>query len=181
MSGIILSGDTSGSVTLQPPAVAGSNTITVAAQTGTLNVAGPAFSAYATSGTTLSTGTWGKVGFQTVLFDTNSNYSTTNSRFTPTVAGYYQINTAVLFGTSGGAQQDAIAIYKNGTFYQIGPYVPDTGGLSLRCSMSSLIYCNGTTDYIEIWAVYNAGPSTQTLGSGASYNTWFTGCLVRGA
>lgn len=42
MSGVILSGDTSGTVSLQVPAVAGTNTITVPAATGTLALTGAA-------------------------------------------------------------------------------------------------------------------------------------------
>lgn len=142
--------------------------------------AAPAFSAYASSATTLSTGAWGKIGLQTISFDTNNNFSTANSRFTPTVAGYYQFNGCVWFGTSGAAQQDAVAIYKNGTRVQIGPYTPDPGNISLRVSMSTILYMNGSTDYVELWAVYNAGPSTQAQGTGSDA-TYFSGCLIRGA
>jgi hypothetical protein len=53
----------------------------------------PAFSAYQSSGQTLSSATATKLNFQTEEFDTNNNFdSTTNMRFTPTVAGYYQVN-----------------------------------------------------------------------------------------
>ena len=54
----------------------------------------PAFSVYLSSnqtGVTNSTST--KIQFNTKVFDTNSNFdSSTNYRFTPTVAGYYQLN-----------------------------------------------------------------------------------------
>jgi hypothetical protein len=138
----------------------------------------PAFSAYASTTTTLSTGVFAKIGFQTEDFDTNNNFA--SSRFTPTVAGYYQINACIAFGTSGTAQQDAIAIYKNGSQYQIGSYIADTGNLGLRAMVASLVYCNGSTDYIEIYGIYNAGPATQNIVTG-SVNTWFNGSMVRGA
>ena len=58
--------------------------------TGTLAGNGPAFSAYKTSNQTISVNTWTKSTFTVEEWDTNSNYDTTNSRFLPTVAGYYR-------------------------------------------------------------------------------------------
>jgi hypothetical protein len=46
--------------------------------------------------TTITSNTFTKVQINTEEFDTNSNFdSTTNYRFTPTVAGYYQVNGSV--------------------------------------------------------------------------------------
>lgn len=193
MSSVVISGDTSGAITLQAPAVSGSTTLNLPATSGTVltsattqaglpaNIAGtgPAFSYYASSSTAMSRSVWVKVGFQTSKFDTTSGMFS-SSRFTPTVAGYYQINTGLAFGTSAAVQQDAVAIYKNGNFYEIGTYAVDTGSLGLRITMSSIVYCNGTTDYIEIYAVYNAGPTTQNLTAGSD-STYFNGALIRGA
>jgi hypothetical protein len=174
-----------GSVTLQEPTTASNVTLNLPAADGTIITTastfagtGPAFSAYASSTTTMSSTVWIKIGFQTEDFDTNNNFA--SSRFTPTVAGYYQINAGVAFGTGATAQQDAIAIYKNGSFYQIGPYNVDTGNIALRQAMSSIVYCNGSTDYIEIYALYNAGVASQNIGTGAT-NTWFNGFLARAA
>ncbi|MEZ7974073.1 MAG: hypothetical protein QMC48_03480, partial [SAR324 cluster bacterium] len=62
-----------------------------------------------------------KIILDTEEFDTNNCFdSTTNYRFTPTVAGYYQINGAVTLAvpaTTGGA---AARLYKNGTLLCIG-------------------------------------------------------------
>lgn len=52
----------------------------------------PAFSAYQSVAQTLASTTITKITFTTEEFDTNSCYDTSTSRFTPTVAGYYQIN-----------------------------------------------------------------------------------------
>lgn len=172
MSSIVVSGDTSGAITLAAPAVAGTTTVTIAAQTGTLNAAGPAFSAY-TSGTGATIGTGAtKVTFDTEEFDTNSNFA--SSRFTPTVAGYYQINAQIQPNTaySGGW----VAIYKNGTLYKYGNFVNSAvtfGGFTV----SSIVYCNGSTDYVEI---YGAFTFSQATSSGIAFS-YFNGCLVRGA
>jgi hypothetical protein len=175
MSSIVVSGDTSGAVTLAVPAVAGTNTVTIAAQTGTLNAAGPAFSAYRGSNQTLTQNTYVKVQINTESFDTNSNFdSTTNYRFTPTVAGYYQLNAQMQLNTSSGVL--FIAIYKNGTQAQASGVAASFGAGSVL-SISSLVSANGSTDYFEIF-VYSDNASPQINGS---TNSFFSGYLVRGA
>ena len=171
MSSIVISGDTSGAVTVAVPAVAGTNTVTIAAQTGTLNAAGPAFSAYQSSGQTIGAATATKIQFQTEVFDTNNNYdNATNYRFTPTVAGYYQVTGGMYFG--GGAQGTQIYIYKNGSLYLNNAYIVCNGA-----TITGLVYFNGSTDYAEIWCYILAGYGL----SATSSNTYFQASLVRGA
>ena len=170
MSNLTILGDTSGSVVLQAPAVSGSTTITFAAQTGTLNVGGPAFSAYQSSAQTLSTATFTKILYQTEEFDTNSNFA--SSTFTPTVAGYYQVVGAVQFGS---ATTCAVRIYKNGSnLKQVFNSV--TSSVSTG-SGTALIYMNGSTDYVEIFAYLGAG---QALTADVT-TTYFQASLVRTA
>jgi hypothetical protein len=171
MSSIVVSGDTSGAITVAVPAVAGTNTVTIAAQTGTLNAAGPAFSAYQSSSQTISSTTFTKVQFQTEEFDTANCFdSTTNYRFTPTVAGYYQFTFA--YGVNSVACQIIPAIYKNGSRVKRGNDVLTAyTGLA-----SALIYCNGTTDYIEAYVYISTGQAGAT----GSETTFFQGALVRG-
>ena len=58
--------------------------------------AAPAFSAYGTAYQSLANNTYTKIQYNTKDFDTNSNYdNTTNYRFTPTVAGYYQVTASI--------------------------------------------------------------------------------------
>lgn len=54
MSSVVLSGDSSGSVTLTVPSAAGTNTATVPAQTGTLQMLGQGTSVATTSGTSVT-------------------------------------------------------------------------------------------------------------------------------
>jgi hypothetical protein len=133
----------------------------------------PAFSAYAGGATTLSNPGWTKVLFNTEEYDTNSNYDTSHSRFTPTVAGYYQVNsTASVVNNS----QSSLAIYKNGSNYKRGnSIIANSSGGS---TVSALVYCNGSTDYLEIFA-YNNGTANTTY-TGIEL-TWFQAVLVRGA
>ena len=170
MSHLTILGDTSGSVVLQAPAVSGSTTITFAAQSGTLNVGGPAFYAYLNGSQTVSAGAATKVTLDTELFDTNNNFA--SSRFTPTVAGYYQLNAAVFLASS--AQEILAYIYKNGSNYSGGLDIT-TG--SYNSNVSTIAYANGTTDYFEVY-VYT---SVTRVVSNASTNTFFNGVLARAA
>ena len=169
-----LSTASGGSVSIEPTNTASNYTLTVPAQTGTVAINGPAFSAYLSSTQTLSSSTWTKVTFQTEEFDTNSNYdNSTNYRFTPTVAGYYQISSFVQVNSSNTTIW--ISIYKNGsTFKQMGnsgaANVGSNGG-------SALVYLNGSTDYVEIYANIGTG---QALAASVS-NTYFQAFLARAA
>jgi len=174
MSSIVLSGDTSGTVTVAVPAVAGTNTVTIAAQTGTLNAAGPTFSAYQSTLQSVPNATFTKVLFQTELWDTNNNFA--SSTFTPTVAGYYQINGAVQFaGVIAGIQ--VLAIYKNNSAFVRGPLL--STGTSYGSAVSGLVYANGTTDYFELFAYQGGGVASNTDPTSAT--SWFQAALVRGA
>jgi hypothetical protein len=170
---IVLQSSGGGSVTLEEPVTASNLTITVPAVTGTMAIQGPAFSAYATSNQTFSSGTTTKVLFDTEEFDTNANFA--SSRFTPTVAGYYQINSAVRPNVANGAS--GIYLYKNGSQFKSGTEVNVNSGTVNTMFISCLVYLNGTTDYVEIYE-YVSATSTS---NGSSTYTWFNGSLSRAA
>jgi hypothetical protein len=174
MANLILNGSTSGSVTLSSPAVSGTTTLTLPAQTGTVMVNGPAFSAYANASTSLTNGAFTKISFQVEDYDTNNNFA--SSRFTPTVAGYYQISAAS--NVSGGTTAElSIAVYKNGAGHRQGSDFI-TAGTQYSQSISTLVYCNGSTDYIEIYLyIATAGKSTGT----GDNSVWFNGAMIRSA
>ena len=152
----------------------GTGSLTVQQNGVTLGVFGnqPAFSAYPNAQQTLSSSTITKILFQTEEFDTNNNFA--SSRFTPTVAGYYQIQGKIQPEDAYSA--GAIAIYKNGSNYKWGSYNINASGVASP-SMSCLVYCNGSTDYIEFYASVVTG---QNLNS-TSVFTWFQGCMLRSA
>jgi len=154
--------------------------------TGNLSVTGnipvnntaPAFHAYVSSNQTLTSGVWTKAQMDTEAFDTNSNFdSTTNYRFTPTVAGYYHfMYGARLFATS--QTTGVVAIYKNGS--GAGGVQSNTNGTSLpnynAKFVSGLVYMNGSTDYVEAYS-YIAG-TTPSIQAGIN-TSFFQGYLVR--
>ena len=103
MSKVALSGNASGTgtFTIASPNSNTDRTLNLPDATGTIlttatagvPVNGPAFSAVNTGGQTFSNGTATKIQFGTEEFDTAGAFdSTTNYRFQPLVAGYYQFN-----------------------------------------------------------------------------------------
>jgi hypothetical protein len=178
MSSVVISGNTSGTITLDAPAVAGTTTLTLPATSGTVMVNGPAFSATIASNQSITTNTWTKCQCATEEFDTNSNYdNATNYRFTPTISGYYQVNGCVAFSSSSGNSQNAVAIYKNGSVFKYGTFMYPSGApADSKGVVSSLIYFNGSTDYVELYGLQvAAGNPVMTT------NTYFQASMVRSA
>ena len=175
MGSLVLTGNTSGSVTIDVPAVAGTNTATFPAATGTVMVAGnmPAFSASNSANQTgITNATWTKVTFDTEAFDTNNNFA--SNRFTPTVAGYYQVNSNIDIG-SLAITVALTRIYKNGSSIIYGGGVNGASLSEFISSANGIVYCNGSTDYLEIFVYVSS--TTNIVYSGST----FSACLVRGA
>jgi hypothetical protein len=181
MSSVVISGDTSGAITLSAPAVAGTNTLTLPAATGTVMVSGnmPAFSAKPATTQSVSNNTWTKVTLGTEIFDTNSNFA--SSTFTPTVAGYYQINGSIFCTCSSGVMtQVRCNVYKNGGDSLWGYFISPISATDAIATVSGITYLNGTTDYVELYG-YIGGSSVGPVFAGATDYTQFNGCLVRSA
>jgi hypothetical protein len=189
MANLILNGSTSGSVTLSSPAVSGTTTLTLPTTSGTVITTGstfggtgPAFSAYASASQSLANTTFLKLQFNTEEFDTNSNYdNATNYRFTPTVEGYYQVNSEAVFSAAANNTSSVFLIlYKNGSAWRHTNLPSTTSGNGITVSMSQVIYLNGSTDYIEIYAYQNSGGTINVAITGQQYN-YFQATMVRGA
>jgi hypothetical protein len=139
---------------------------------------GPAFSAFMSASQTVTTATWTKANFNTEEFDTNSCYNNATYEFTPTVAGYYQVNIHFTFGGTAPTEV-GMALYKNGSPYKylalLGPGF-NNGGISQN---SCLVYLNGSTDYISAYG-YCSATGTPTL-SGGTQQSSFQASLVRSA
>ena len=182
MSKIAVSSPASGTATYTISAPAGSTdrTLTLPDNTGTIlttatagvPVNGPAFGAYAnTNGSAVASNTFTKVIFGVEAWDTNSCFA--SSRFTPTVAGYYQLNSCVQLGS---VFNGFIAIFKNGADYKRGMWTT-TAGLQ-EATVSAIVDANGSTDYFEIYIYQSvAGNIPQGIAS----VTYFDGAMLRSA
>ncbi len=165
-----------GATTKDMITVSGTN-ITLGGNLVQASTAAPAFSAYKSSSSqSISSGVFTKITYDVEEFDTNNNFS--SSRFTPTVAGYYQINANTYLQASSGLSRALTTIYKNGSSYKFGNDNLAVSGTEGRGLASALVYLNGSTDYVEIYILSSAtSPVIQT----SIDNTWFQGSLVRSA
>jgi hypothetical protein len=187
MSSIVISGDTSGAITLAAPSVAGTNTATLPAATGTVMVSGnmPAFSAYPSTTFVATSGGFTLMPCDGKEWDTNSVFNNTNATvnsipaysFLPKVAGYYQVNASFDLSSGTSFTRAICAIYKNGTGVKYG--LDNNGTSATGSNAACLIYLNGSTDYISCY-VFMIGTGTLTILNGPTY-TYFQATLVRSA
>ena len=146
--------------------------------TGTIaGVKGPAFKARKSSaqnsvGSNAST----KVTFETEEYDTDSDYDTSNSRFTPSRAGYYLITSELQASHAVDECRVMGMIYKNGSIVAEGNCSHGNDNGQFPASRSTwLVPMNGSSDYIEI---YSYGSN-----AGSAYNFAYTNvyrCTIEG-
>jgi len=137
------------------------------------NVAGngPAFSAYQSSSQTLTSATFTKLLFQTEEWDTNNNFA--SSTFTPTVAGYYLITGAM--EVASVVTQIILRLYKNGALWK--NFSNTNTSVVTALSGSAMVYCNGTTDYVELYGYAGTGQALEAQ----KQTTYFQAVMVRSA
>jgi hypothetical protein len=181
-----------GVITITPPATNTNRTLTLPDATGTVlttatagvPVNGPAFNAYAGSNQTVTSGVNTKVQLNTEEFDTNSNFDpTTNYRFTPTVAGYYQVN-GILRGSAATSLTLIMALlYKNGSLHLRGQENAYTlaGGSAIQVTLSTIVYLNGSTDYLELYGRVDGTGTCLFEASGVPFTSRMSGALIRSA
>ena len=110
----------------------------------------PAFSAYGVAiNQTLVANVNTKITFNTEDYDTDSCFA--SNRFTPTKAGYYVISCYVSTNAPSAATT-RLYLWKNGAAYKYLDSVYATNG-DADLSGNAQVYLNGTTDYVEIYAV----------------------------
>jgi hypothetical protein len=140
---------------------------------------GPAFRAVASASQSFTSNTWAKVTLGTEAWDTNNNFdSTTNYRFTPTVAGYYQVNGGYSFqGTASAGYTLIASIYKNGSEVIRGAEMYSLTATFNQSVVSGVLYMNGSTDYIELYVIVIGG----SVSTGDTVLCFMDATLVRSA
>ena len=105
-----------------------------------------------------------QIPFGTVEIDTNGWYSTSTNRYTPQRTGWYQINVCARAYTGNPNSEGIVSIRKNGTG------IATSGSIGLvNGTASKLIYCNGTTDYIDV-VISNQATGTAIQNSATSFS-----------
>ena len=113
----------------------------------------------------ITSATYTKVAFDTEVFDSDGNFDTSTSRFTPTTAGKYLCYTLVGNSFSGGSPDDLrCRFYFNGS--QLAnmreTIFRDYGGAGLAVALTqqvqAIITFNGSSDYLEVYARNDGTP-----------------------
>ena len=118
-----------------------------------------------------------KVEWETVKVDTGSYWDSTNHRYKPLITGWYLFGGFVRFSAPTTNQTVALSITKNGSgryaTIQL-QYNSDVINNSSYPIPSSLVYMNGSTDYVDVRVDLD---ETLTLSDSTSYNSEFWGVL----
>jgi hypothetical protein len=146
---------------------------------------GVTFAAHASAAGTYDVDNSPVVQMNTKEFDPFNWYDTSTYRWTPKAAGYYEINWQVHQGA--WLNQDSswrALLYKNGTLYRAGDMRQDESvqandpELRMSSGASSLVYLNGSTDYLDIRIYSNyTADNTRTIRPGPEW-CWWNGHLV---
>jgi len=183
-NGLSLSADNTGAFEFKTGTGAGTTALTISSTQAVSIPKGvggtPAFSAYVGTTQNVTSGSVTKIAFDTEEFDTNSCYDTSTYRFTPNVAGYYQVNLTAYMATNAAGSAAGTNIYKNGSAVLRNDfrYTSTSATLYSIPSLSGIVYLNGTTDYIEAYGFITA--TTPSFANTSSLSK-FSACLVRGA
>ena len=127
----------------------------------------PACAIYASRVQSIPKNTPTKIAYDTAEFDVTSSFDLSQYRFAPTIAGYYEINCGC--GLAAGSVKTYTSIYKNGVEYRRST---TTDGANAR--LSTLLYLDGETDYVEGFVFCSA--AFQTVAGGVM--TSFSGSLI---
>jgi hypothetical protein len=142
---------------------------------------GPAFSVFLPSNQSITVNTYTVVQLSSEEYDTASCFNTSTYRFTPNVAGYYQINASLQIDGTGTAMGTTFVILrKNGSTEYTLSIRLDTSMVSFLGSGSQLIYMNGSTDYIELIGILTSGGASPVIWGGVG-RTRMSGFLARSA
>jgi hypothetical protein len=199
MSKVAIQGAATGTgvFTLASPATNTDRTLVLPDEAGTLvtntagtvsqtmlasNVAGngPAFHYWqSVQQTGVSPNTSTKITLTSSVFDTTGGMFA-SSRFTPTVAGYYQLNFSVQIPYTNTNAGITASVHKNGTPIISGS--ASTGGNNLYpdSTGAGLVYFNGSTDYVEL-IIYGSQANTSYNIQPGQERTFFSGFLARAA
>lgn len=183
---LIASNGTIGVATIANTAITG--TITQAQIGSGVTTTGPAFSAYLGTNQSVTSAVNTKVQCNTEEFDTNNCYdSSSNFRFTPNVAGYYQFNWQISVRSATNLERFACYVYKNGSSNNPSKHGGDISFASAssnngyKVGGSALIYANGTTDYFEMFAYCQTSAGTNVFNANGGNDSFFQGFLARAA
>lgn len=166
MGSLVLTGDTSGQVTLTPTAVAGTNTITVQAATGTMSVNTLGTAVASTSGTSIDfTGLPSWIKRITVMFAGVSTNGTSNIQIqigagSVETSGYLGASAVISSGGNGFANYTAgFGVFTNAATSTI------TGVMRINLFGSNRWVADASFGYENTGAIVTTGGQKTTSGT----------------
>ena len=177
---LVIKGSTSGQVTVDVPAAAGTNTLTIPASTGTLLTTSnqstntPAFVVRLSSNQTISDNTVTKVAFDTEDVDTDGAFASNKFTVPSGKAGLYKIDSFVRADStaSNNLVASIMYLYKNGAGQQY-VYNNYSANYPRAISMNINTILNlSEGDYVEIYVAYNTVNSANAIINSNQYSVF---------
>lgn len=166
-----------------------SNTLTLPAETGTVLTSAsdiqsqafgnvPLFRVYRSGSFSIPSNTYTKVQFNATRYDPDSYWDGTNYRYTPQVAGYYLFHGNIFWNIGPTTlAEPLVQLVRNGALVTTNFSWTASGNGYYQPQVTTIVYMNGSTDYVELYAYQNSGSAYSLQGN--EYATWFEGHLVR--
>ena len=136
---------------------------------------------------TSNTGGYSSNNYHLVPFSTNgavdidntSAWNSANEKWTPQTAGYYSVSCCLTSGT-GTIRASGPVLYKNGSSYQGGILwlAAEADGDDVYSSFSTLVYLNGSSDYIQLYGYVYDSVAGNDIFMGGSRRTAMTAHYV---
>ena len=143
-----------------------------ATQTGVGGANTPSFFATKGGNQNMSQSTMTKIQIGSEVYDTANCYDTSSYRFTPNVAGkYFVFLQCRLSWNSGNGHTGQVHIYKNGSdrFACRIDVTSNWYGCLVSCGVVDM---NGSSDYVEPFAFYNASLPMVTGGTDTHFGAY---------
>lgn len=122
----------------------------IASDAGSVSASFVGFKTRSVSSQNVSTGQ-SIITFNEIDYDTNTAYTSTSSKYTPTVAGVYNFYAGINMSTSANG---ALTIYFLKNDVTIGepiqPALANTAGGTRILTLNNAVSMNGTTDYVQL-------------------------------
>jgi hypothetical protein len=119
---------------------------------------------------TIPAGAWTHLNsIDTAIADTTNCYK--EGKFTPTVAGYYEVSVVFMIATEAGHKIAGIAKNSTTSKYSQGVYITNNG---YTVEHTNIVYLNGVDDYVAPMGYTSTGGDTTTN------NCWFNAHLITG-
>lgn len=138
----------------------------------------PLFEVEKNTDTTMAVGnTWYKMGYTTVIQDPLGGWDTTNYQWLPKVPGYYLFyaNANVRWSSPPTlAGNFYLSIFRNAVVARSAVFGWTTGGTAFDgetypCSVQTIKYMNGTTDYVDVRILKSNSESITVQGVSNAY------------